>query len=328
MILQHPGCSIFHSTAWARVLSQTYGHEPLYLCCSRKNEILALIPMMEIQSRLTGRRGVGLPFTDRCDPLIFADEAWEFVLQSVSGLAKQRRWKRFELRGGVEGPGFPEPSMRFYEHTLDLQNSLEALLARFSSAGRRALRKAEKSEIWLEVAGSVEAIRKYYQLHVRTRKRHGLPPQPFSFFQNIQKAVIEPGMGVVILAYSGTAPIAGAVYFYFGTNATYKFGASDERFHELRVNNLVMWKAIQILRRGGFQQLHFGRTSWHNTGLRKYKLGWGTDEKTLAYLKYNMGTGKWERERDRSVGFHNVIFGNLPAILNCFAGAIIYPHLD
>lgn len=328
MILQHPDSSIFHSAAWARVLSKTYRHEPLYLCCLKNKEFQALVPMMEIRSRLTGCRGVGLPFTDRCPPLVFNEEVREFLLKSLSAIAKKRGWRHFELRGGTEWPGETAPSTRFYEHTLDLRKNPAMIFASFSSANRRAIRKAEKNAVWIEVTQSQEAVRKYYLLHVKTRKRHGLPPQPFSFFQNIQEAVIEQDLGFVVLAHTDSIPIAGAIFFHFGKSAIYKFGASDERFQEFRGNNLVMWKAIQVLSKEGFETLHFGRTSWTNAGLRKYKLAWGTDEAPLTYLKQHTATGRWERAPDRSTGFYNQIFGRLPSIMNCLAGALIYPHLD
>ncbi len=326
LILQHPKSTFFHCAAWAKVLARTYRHEPLYLCYSRNEKLLALVPIMEIRSPLTGRRGVGLPFTDCCEPLVFEEEAWKSVLGSLSGLAKERRWKHFELRGGMDR--VEAPSMQYYEHTLDLRRGPGELFSGFSSGSRRAIRKAEKSELRVEGTQSREALVNYYRLHVQTRKRHGLPPQPFSFFQNIQKEVIEPGLGFIVMAYLGSIAISGAVYFHFGKHAVYKFGASDRRFQEFRGNNLVMWKGIQLLAKGGFEKLHFGRTSFDNDGLRQFKLGWGSLEKPLAYLKCQTATGKWVPGRDRSKGFHNHIFGKLPLVLNRMAGALIYPHFD
>jgi hypothetical protein len=72
--LQHPGwdallssredCSFFQSSAWARVLHDTYGHRPLYLCRISNSRLEALLPLMEVSSWCTGKRGVSLPFTD------------------------------------------------------------------------------------------------------------------------------------------------------------------------------------------------------------------------------------------------------------------------
>src|SRR5205823_295553 len=116
-----------------------------------------------------------------------------------------------------------------------------------------------------------------------TRKRHGLPPQPVSFFLNIYEEVIKAGLGFLVMAKSGSRPVAAAVFFHHGKSAVYKFGASDESFQELRGNNLVMWEAIQSLARRGFKTLHFGRTSPANAGLRRFKLAWGTTEETISY---------------------------------------------
>ena len=73
----HRDGSCFHTSAWAKVLHQTYKHEPFYLQFFHRRRLAALIPLMEIRSSFTGRRGVCLPFSDSCEPLIFEpDMAW------------------------------------------------------------------------------------------------------------------------------------------------------------------------------------------------------------------------------------------------------------
>ena len=44
--------------AAARVLARTYGHRPHYLACHQEGRLTALIPVMEVCSVFTGRRGV------------------------------------------------------------------------------------------------------------------------------------------------------------------------------------------------------------------------------------------------------------------------------
>ena len=71
-VRNHPDATIFHSAAWARVLVDTYGHRPCYLQISLHGNLLALIPMMEVQTMLTKSRGICLPFSDYCAPLAFS----------------------------------------------------------------------------------------------------------------------------------------------------------------------------------------------------------------------------------------------------------------
>jgi hypothetical protein len=66
LLADHPESCFFHGSAWARVLRQTYGHGPLYLCRISDGQLNGLLPIMEVSSPLTGRRGVSLPFSDFC----------------------------------------------------------------------------------------------------------------------------------------------------------------------------------------------------------------------------------------------------------------------
>src|SRR6476469_8798248 len=67
---QFDEATTFHTGAWARVLAKSYEHGPQYLSFARAGEVIGLLPLMEVQSRFTGRRGVSLPFSDFCGPLI------------------------------------------------------------------------------------------------------------------------------------------------------------------------------------------------------------------------------------------------------------------
>src|SRR5207247_3405302 len=69
VVALHRDAGCFHTSAWAKVLQQTYHHRPFYLQFSRRRRLAALIPLMELRSLFTGRRGVCLPFSDSFDPL-------------------------------------------------------------------------------------------------------------------------------------------------------------------------------------------------------------------------------------------------------------------
>jgi hypothetical protein len=328
LVLLHPDYTFFHSAAWARVLHKSYGHELVYLRLSHRGELAALVPMMDVRSPVTGRRGVCLPFTDFCGPLMFGKIHSSPVFDSLSELARKRKWKHFEIRDRKASEPSAKPEVAFYGHTLDLTGSENDRLARLKSSVRRALRKADRSELRIEASRTREAIREYYQLHLLTRRRHGLPPPPVSFFLNIYEEAIKRGFGFVMTARIASRPVAAAVFLQFGRKSVYKFGASDFRAQALRGNNLVIWEAIRVLAENGVESLHFGRTSLDNEGLRRFKLSWGTREEKLEYLKLDMATGIWVSGRDAASGFHTAVFSRLPLVLNRLAGAVIYPHLD
>lgn len=326
-LLDFRHATIFHTAGWCGVLCDTYRYRPLYLLDWKEDRLAAALPLIEVRSWFTGSRGISLPFTDECGPLLRSGEFSKPLLDRAVALGGERHWKYLELR---ELPASEPPetiSLRFYSHELNLRESEAHLLSRFEGSVRRAIRKAEGSGLHLEISDSLDAMRDFYRLHCFTRKRHGLPPQPFAFFRNIWRHIIAPGHGSIVLASKDSAPIAGAVYFRSGTQAIYKFGASNDACQALRPNNLVMWSAIRHLRQKGCHTLAFGRTSLDNEGLRRFKLGWGCSERILGYWKYSFRTSSPVRDHDRAAGRHTAFFHRIPRPLSRLLGAALYRHI-
>lgn len=322
-----PDASFFHCRAWSRVLVDTYGFAPCYFTIAERERLRALLPMIEVDSWLTGRRGVGLPFTDESPPLCPDAQSHELLHTAAMAHARERKWKSVEFRGARALFGGAPASTSFYGHVLDLRADEAKLFSGLESSVRRAIRKAEQGALTLTVSSDLDAVKTFYGLMCKTRQRHGLPAQPFRFFENIQRHVLATGQGHVVLAHQGTTPVAGAVYFHFNRGVTYKFGASDESLQHLRANNLVMWHAIKWHAERGFTHLDFGRTSLPNAGLRKFKLGWGTAERTVEYVKYDLKAGQFVTTKDAAEGSHNHLFRRMPIFLSRIAGALLYPHI-
>ena len=281
---------------------------------------------MEVDSWLTGRGGIGLPYTDECEPLAADMPSMRDLIEAAMAFGRMRRWKSVEWRGGREL--FPEApaSLAFYGHKVVLEPDQNRMFRRLESSVQRAIRKAEKSGVTVTVSQSLEATKVFYSLQCKTRRKHGLPPQPFDFFQNIFDHIVSKNLGMIAIANSQQRPIAASVYLLAGTRAVYKFGASDESFQHLRGSNLVMWEAIKWLAGHGATILHLGRSSFGNEGLRKFKLGWGAAEENIEYVKYDLRKHAFVMETDESTGWHNRVFNMLPLSVSRMAGTFLYRH--
>ena len=102
LILRHPESTFFHTSAWARVLAESYGYTPLYFTVFENGGISGLIPVMEVKSALTGTRGVSLPFTDFCDPIVNDNTSFKGLFDRVVDFGRRQNWRYIELRGGFE----------------------------------------------------------------------------------------------------------------------------------------------------------------------------------------------------------------------------------
>ena len=322
----HPDRSFFHLSEWARVLQETYRYAPCYFTLNEGGLVHGLLPIMEVDSWLSGRRGVGLPFTDLCNPLVPDASAFQQLMSEAVEYGAGRRWQYLELRGGRSLLPSARASQRYYGHELSLVDDEPGLFGGLKGSVRRAIRKAEKLGLTVEILKDLEAIREFYALQCRTRKKHGLPPQPFRFFLKIHEHILSREKGIVVLARQGRRTMAGAVFFHVGEQAIFKYGASDEARQGLRGNDLVMWEAVKYYAARGFRTLHLGRTSLMNEGLRRFKLAWGAREHIIEYMRYDLKLRAFVAGKDDAFGWYNRIFRLLPIGVSRLIGALVYRH--
>ncbi|MHC4882025.1 MAG: lipid II:glycine glycyltransferase FemX [Planctomycetota bacterium] len=321
----HQKLSFFHGKAWARVLYETYRYRPMYFCTLDSDTIVNLLPLMEVRSFLTGRRGVSLPFTDYCEPILTDGTGLDQVLEGLQEHGQQRRWQCFQIRGGNGVHAVPDE--QYYVHELPLQNNTERLFGQLRPAKRRNIRKAKKQQIDIQHTDDLAALNAYYRLHCRTRKRHGMPPQPYRFFHNIYQYVIAPGQGKVVLGRFQDRVIAGCIFFHFRKKALYKFGASDMAFQHLRPNDLIMWNTIQWYASRGYETFCFGRTGLSNSGLRRFKSDWGTQERTVNYYRYDFQRQDFVTSHPAVKPAQKRLFQMLPVPALKLFGSVAYRHM-
>jgi lipid II:glycine glycyltransferase (peptidoglycan interpeptide bridge formation enzyme) len=327
LVLSSSDHSFFHSSNWAKVICDSYNYKPTYFTLIDSEGLKCLIPFMEIRSFITGCRGVSLPFSDSCQPIVTEKNGFKDLLDKIIHFGISSGWNHIEFRGGESFFEGISPSSHYYSHILKLTQNEEDVLSSFRDSTRRNIRKASKKGVEIKILNTLESIKEFYRLNCLTRKQHSLPPQPFYFFKNIYDHIISKECGVCILAFYQEQAIAGAIFFHFGEKAVYKYGASDSAYQHLRGNNLVMWSAIKLYSQRGFCQFDFGRTEPENNGLRQFKTGWGTRERTLSYFKYDLKKDTFITNSNRISGSYNRIFYYMPLPFLKLIGSLAYRHI-
>jgi lipid II:glycine glycyltransferase (peptidoglycan interpeptide bridge formation enzyme) len=282
---------------------------------------------MEVNSLLTGRRGVSLPFTDYCEPITSGGSDLNELIDYMKNYAGSRKWKYIEYRGGADIIGIECSLTYYYRHVLQLSSDSNVVFEQLKSSTRRNIRKAEREGVTVTLGSSLPEVETFYGLHCITRKKHGLPPQPSEFFNKIHEHIISNDYGQVALAHYQGRAIAGAIYFHFNQEAIYKYGASLSGFLHLRPNDLLMWSAIREYCRNGSKTFCFGRTEPNNEGLRHFKNGWGTKEKMVHYYRYDIGKKEFIKEQSSHSGITTAIFRMTPLFVSRWLGRVLYRHV-
>src|SRR5579863_4597345 len=109
LVQRHPQASAFHLPGWLEALRRTYGYQPFVLTTSEPDgELQNGVVFCRINSRLTGRRWVSLPFSDHCEPLLDGAQDFEQVLAWLESAAEREELKYIEIRPAnttLEGQG-------------------------------------------------------------------------------------------------------------------------------------------------------------------------------------------------------------------------------
>lgn len=326
LILSHPDYFFFHSSVWAKVLNEAYRYEPLYFTIFKNGGISSLIPFMEVNSFFSGRRAVSLPFSDYCEPLSNKETQFNHELSHIVEVGKKREWNFLELRGGANNLNDAIPCSSYFGHVLHFLPNEDQIFSSFKGNTRRNIKKAIREGVQVEISNCMESLREFYRLNSMTRKRHGLPPQPRLFFKKIYNYIISNNFGFIALARFHGETIAGTIIFHFGEKAIFKFGASDIRYQHLRANNLIMWEAIKWCRKNGYRSFYFGRTEPENMGLRRYKKGWGTEEYTIDYYKYDLTKDTFVTDSQKISAFQKKIISKIPIPLLKIVGSLLSRH--
>jgi lipid II:glycine glycyltransferase (peptidoglycan interpeptide bridge formation enzyme) len=189
---------------------------------------------------------------------------------------------------------------------------------------RRNARTAQKRGVHIEIGKSTDHLKAFYQLHMDTRHRQGVPVQPWCFFDLLGKILLEDDLGFILVAYQREKPIAGMVLLKWGQTLTYKYGASCSENLDLRPNDLIFWTAIQWGCEHGYKVFDFGRTDVENEGLRTFKSRWGAKEIPLFYSVFSKKTQ--QQPHDRMMSLMNIMIRNSPAWVCRSAGELLYRH--
>jgi hypothetical protein len=193
-IRAHPRATVFHTREWLQALKHFYGYLPVAFTTSAPHEKLRNAAVFcEVQTWLTRRRLVSLPFSDHCELLMDDPGDAQTILSHLT--QNPRRWRYIEMRPltGIprSRPLFPK-SESYCLHLLDLSADLEIIFqGMHADCVRRKIRRARREGVTCERGNSAQLLREFYDLQVAITRRHGLPPQPLAWFATLAQCLGE-----------------------------------------------------------------------------------------------------------------------------------------
>jgi CelD/BcsL family acetyltransferase involved in cellulose biosynthesis len=329
---RHPGAAVFHSPGWLSALRQTYGYEPFVVTTSPGATLDDGIVVCRVKG-WTSRRLVSLPFSDHCDPLVNESQDLSEMLALLGAQVRMHTWRSVELRPQTGGQLLEvaasacglERSAEYCLHRLDLRPETTEIFRRMHhSSTQRLIRRAEREGLTYESGTSDRLLATFYRLLRTTRRRHGLPPQPFAWFRKLTSCL---GHQVSIhVASKDSSPVASILTLAFKKTMLYKYGGSDAVHHRLGGMPFLFWRVIQDARSRGFVELDLGRSDLNQPGLIEFKNHLGATRSRLTYYRHprrrsDVTSNEWTSRVARGM------FTHLPDAALDLAGRLLYKHL-
>ncbi len=333
----HPMGWLCHLSGWAKVLESSFEHMKghyLALLDEDRNTIRAAMPLFEVKSWLTGKRLVSIPFATLCDPLVSSSEDFDTLFESALDLAKKLGIAHIEIRTH-ESPSLIDndklgPISFYKHHYLPLDAEPEQLKKSFHRACvRQKISKALKNGLTLKIADDESDVHEFDQLHLMTRQRIGLPPQPYAFIKSIWTTFSKSGRVSLLLAKKDDKAIGGLILFKYKDRVSAEFGASDHRYRDLCPNHYLFWETIKLACKEGYKVFDFGRTSPNNHGLMDFKSRWGTNVVDLPEYYYPKQASERFAEPESSMQrkLMGTVCRNVPSFVARQIGHFCYSHL-
>ncbi len=334
LVKRHPNSSVFHTTAWLDALYRTYGYRPVvYTDAPPGRELTAGVPFCHVDSWLTGRRLVSVPFSDHCDPLVNGTADLTELCSRLIRSDGPKRSCYVEIRPvrALQQPNEPwEPTSRYYLHLIDLTPDLQTLFRNcHKDSTQRKVRRAERERLTCESGRSEALLSAFYSLLILTRRRHEIPPQPLAWFRNLIDCF--GGALTIRVALKNGQPVAAILTLRHKDTLVYKYGCSDERLNNLGGTHLLFWRAIEEAKTENISRFDLGRSDIANEGLITFKNRWGAVAQPLVYSRLSRsvrpsansvaGMNNWSRD------FGKRILHHLPDSIFTAIGKALYRHI-
>ncbi len=284
---------LYLSRPWLESLKVSYGFKILLLVDAADRYQTAFCKLNDMM----GKRLVSLPFSDYI-PYTESDPA--YLDELFKSCAAHFPEYEILLKTDRETNLLETPYKLVKEavfHSIDLTSGE---MPKQNSAFTRGVKQAKKNEILIRKVFSIAALKEFYSLYHRLRfDKFNIIPQPFSFFENLWKTMINQDLGAIFEAVHKDKVIASMIILQHNGTAYYKYGCSHNDYLNLKPNNLLFDELITHYKSLEYKNIDLGLSGSGDgyAGLRRWKSGMGGDENPISYWSYFPPESKTDHEQ-------------------------------
>ena len=302
---------------WSQALAKGLGHRSFFVQAKQGSELVGVLPLQLVESRLFGRFLVSLPYVNTAGVVAESDSIAMALVGRAIELADALDVKHLELRHerAIEHPKLIAGVTDKVHMRLPLPATSEELWDSIKAKVRNQIRKAQKTDGFSVAWGGEELLPEFYDIFCRNMRDLGTPPFSRRLFAEILRAFPNrstwragcrqapnmvddaecPGANALRLAESAAAELCvvrlngravASGLLVHGPGTTQVPSASSLReFNSTNANMLLYWSLLTRSIERGQREFDFGRST-RDGGTYKFKAQWGAVEHPAVWQHY------------------------------------------
>lgn len=275
------GATYAHLLGWGRVLTESMGHPWHGMVAEEGGDLVGILPLVRVRSRLFGDYLVSMPFINYGGPL-GTEEARTALTEEARGVAGRLGVGLLELRNRQPVDDGLTRSHRKVTVLLDLPDAPERLWEGLKAKVRSQVRRPMKEG--METSFGLDQLEAFYAVFTRNMRDLGTPVMPFGFFEALRKHLGDHL--VVAVVRHGGSPVAAGCGFVFGSEFELTWASSLRELNPLAPNMLLYWSLMEEMSRRGLAVFNFGRCT-PGGGTHRFKLQWGGRDEPMPWSQWS-----------------------------------------
>ncbi|HEX2781397.1 MAG TPA: GNAT family N-acetyltransferase [Gemmatimonadaceae bacterium] len=313
--------SFAHLAKWGEIIADSCGHEARYAVArDERGEVVAILPLIFLRSRLFGRRLISVPFLNYGGPA-GSPPAELALVRHAEQLAARVGATSLELRtrhaiDGVAGDA------RKVTVLLDLPPSVDEMwMQRFNAKLRTKIKRPMRDHMQTRFGAS--QLRAFHEVWSHNMRDLGTPTLPLSFFERIVGAF--PDLVLIGATWLGDRPVAAGFGFVWGNEFEMTWSSALSEFGAAKPNMLLYWDFMRTVIERGVRCFNFGRST-PGSGPHDFKLAWGGEDAPLPWIEWP-GHAGGDSRNGRAMGLAVAAWQRLPLAVANRVGPIVSPRL-
>jgi serine/alanine adding enzyme len=274
--------SVYHLSGWKDLMARTFGLRSHYLLAKEGDDVLGVLPLLHVKSRLSGHFLTSMPGGMCARDLQVAAA----LLGRAKELVRSAGAKYLILRDGQRKWDLPDLAtdenhcLLVVELSADQEQVWRGLKKRARQLTSQAMRAG------LEVVNGTEIFEQLYPIYSRAMRDRGTPTLGLGFFSEILTEF--PGLFEFLAVRRKDRFLGGGFVTPWRDTVYCTWGGMLRQYYDLRPNHLLYWETLKYGVEGGFHWLDFGR-SRYESGTFVFKQAWGGKPRPLYQQYYLNG---------------------------------------